>query len=223
MYIERRDGSLRLRWLRAPTSAELGGLMLTLARRIGRFLERQGTAGAGRGERLSGGSEGDVQICQRRLCGLRQLVLGVALRECNPLVREQSVERRSLNQPEIATIGVVTTKPHQPDTAPQGHRKTVGRSIRLHDLIGSRSSVPRTPTRKTGSPPGFPSSSRLGTAMASPVHSHGQAGFIWLPMPEASGSDSTASSARCYARRCFLAARTRPVMRSAMVSRNWAR
>ena len=42
MYIERPDGSLRFRWARAPTSAELAGLTQTLARRIGRYLERQG-------------------------------------------------------------------------------------------------------------------------------------------------------------------------------------
>jgi hypothetical protein len=42
VYIERPDGSLRFRWVRAPTSTELAGLTQTLARRIGRFLERQG-------------------------------------------------------------------------------------------------------------------------------------------------------------------------------------
>jgi hypothetical protein len=42
VYIERPDGSLRFRWVKAPTSAELAGLTQTLARRIGRFLERQG-------------------------------------------------------------------------------------------------------------------------------------------------------------------------------------
>jgi hypothetical protein len=42
VYIERPDGSLRFRWVRAPTSAELAGLTQTLARRIGRYLERQG-------------------------------------------------------------------------------------------------------------------------------------------------------------------------------------
>ncbi len=42
VYVERRDGSLRFRWVRAPTSAELAGLTQTLARRIGRFLERHG-------------------------------------------------------------------------------------------------------------------------------------------------------------------------------------
>jgi hypothetical protein len=39
-YIEHPDGSLRFRWVKAPTSAELAGLTQTLARRIGRFLER---------------------------------------------------------------------------------------------------------------------------------------------------------------------------------------
>ena len=42
MYIEQPDRSLRFRWVRAPTSAELAGLTQTLARRIGRFLEHQG-------------------------------------------------------------------------------------------------------------------------------------------------------------------------------------
>jgi len=42
VYVERPDGSLRFRWVRDPTSAELAGLTQTLARRIGRFLERQG-------------------------------------------------------------------------------------------------------------------------------------------------------------------------------------
>jgi len=42
VYVERPDGLLRFRWVRAPTSAELAGLTQTLARRIGRFLERQG-------------------------------------------------------------------------------------------------------------------------------------------------------------------------------------
>jgi len=42
VYVERPDGSLRFRWVKAPTSAELAGLTQTLARRIGRFLERQG-------------------------------------------------------------------------------------------------------------------------------------------------------------------------------------
>jgi hypothetical protein len=42
VYIERPDGSLRFRWVRAPTSTELAGLTQTIVRRIGRFLERQG-------------------------------------------------------------------------------------------------------------------------------------------------------------------------------------
>ena len=42
VYVARPDGSLRFRWVRAPTSAELAGLTQTLARRIGRYLERQG-------------------------------------------------------------------------------------------------------------------------------------------------------------------------------------
>ncbi len=42
VYVERPDGSLRFRWVRAPTSAELAGLTKTLARRIGHHLEHQG-------------------------------------------------------------------------------------------------------------------------------------------------------------------------------------
>ncbi len=42
MYIERADGGLRFCWVKAPTSAELNQLTQTLARRIGRYLERQG-------------------------------------------------------------------------------------------------------------------------------------------------------------------------------------
>ena len=42
VYVERPDGSLRFRWVKAPTSAELTGLVQALARRIGRFLERRG-------------------------------------------------------------------------------------------------------------------------------------------------------------------------------------
>ena len=42
VYVERPDGSLRFRWVKAPTSAEPTALTQTLARRIGRFLERQG-------------------------------------------------------------------------------------------------------------------------------------------------------------------------------------
>jgi len=41
-YVERPDGSLRFRWVQAPTSAELARLTQTLALRIGRYLERQG-------------------------------------------------------------------------------------------------------------------------------------------------------------------------------------
>jgi hypothetical protein len=42
VYIERPDGSLRFRWVSTPTSTELAWLTQTLARRIGRSLERQG-------------------------------------------------------------------------------------------------------------------------------------------------------------------------------------
>ena len=42
VYVERPDGSVRFRWVKAPTSAELTQLAQTIARRVGRFLERQG-------------------------------------------------------------------------------------------------------------------------------------------------------------------------------------
>ena len=42
MYVERTDGSLRCRWVKAPTSAGLTRLTEALAWRIGRSLERQG-------------------------------------------------------------------------------------------------------------------------------------------------------------------------------------
>ena len=42
VYVERPDGSLLFRWVKAPTSAELTRLAHTIARRVGRFLERQG-------------------------------------------------------------------------------------------------------------------------------------------------------------------------------------
>ena len=42
VYVERPDGSLRFRWIKAPTSGEPAHLTQTLARRIGRYLERQG-------------------------------------------------------------------------------------------------------------------------------------------------------------------------------------
>jgi hypothetical protein len=64
VYVERPDGSLHFRWVRAPTSAELAGHTQTLARRLGRFLECQGLlerdvensylAGSGAGRRRSG-------------------------------------------------------------------------------------------------------------------------------------------------------------------------
>jgi transposase InsO family protein len=38
-YGERSDGSVRFRWVKAPTSAEVTHLTHTLAHRIGRFLE----------------------------------------------------------------------------------------------------------------------------------------------------------------------------------------
>ena len=42
VYVERPDGSLTFRWVKAPTSAELTALAGRIASRVGRFLERQG-------------------------------------------------------------------------------------------------------------------------------------------------------------------------------------
>ena len=42
VYVERADGTLRFRRVGAPTTAELEALTVTLARRIGRLLERRG-------------------------------------------------------------------------------------------------------------------------------------------------------------------------------------
>ena len=42
VYVESADASLRFRWVKEPTSAELARLTQTLALRIGRHLERQG-------------------------------------------------------------------------------------------------------------------------------------------------------------------------------------
>lgn len=41
-YVERSEGSVRFRWVKAPTRAELTRLAKTLAQCIGRFLQRQG-------------------------------------------------------------------------------------------------------------------------------------------------------------------------------------
>ena len=42
VYVERPEGSLALRWVKAPTGAELSALASSIAERVGRFLERQG-------------------------------------------------------------------------------------------------------------------------------------------------------------------------------------
>ncbi len=42
VYVDRPNGSTRLRWIKAPTSAELTQLAYTIAHRVGRYLERQG-------------------------------------------------------------------------------------------------------------------------------------------------------------------------------------
>ena len=42
VYVERPEGSLAFRWVKAPTDAELTALASSIAERVGRFLERQG-------------------------------------------------------------------------------------------------------------------------------------------------------------------------------------
>ena len=42
VYVERPDGTLSFRWVKAPTSAELSAVANRIAHRVGRFLERQG-------------------------------------------------------------------------------------------------------------------------------------------------------------------------------------
>jgi hypothetical protein len=42
VYIDRPDGSARFRWVKAPATQELTQLAHSIARRVGRFLERQG-------------------------------------------------------------------------------------------------------------------------------------------------------------------------------------
>ena len=42
VYVERPDGTLGFRWVKAPSATELAGSTQTLARRIGGYLERQG-------------------------------------------------------------------------------------------------------------------------------------------------------------------------------------
>ena len=42
VYVDRLDGSARIRWVRSPTSQGLTQLAQTIAHRVSRFLERQG-------------------------------------------------------------------------------------------------------------------------------------------------------------------------------------
>ena len=42
VYVDRPDGSARFRWVSSPTTQELTQLTQTIARRVGRYLERQG-------------------------------------------------------------------------------------------------------------------------------------------------------------------------------------
>jgi hypothetical protein len=42
VYVDRPDGSARFRWVSSPTTQELTQLSQTIARRVGRYLERQG-------------------------------------------------------------------------------------------------------------------------------------------------------------------------------------
>ncbi len=42
VYVDRHDGSARFRWVSSPSPRELTQLTQTIARRVGRYLERQG-------------------------------------------------------------------------------------------------------------------------------------------------------------------------------------
>ena len=42
VYVDRHDGSARFRWISSPTTQKLTQLAQTIARRVGRYLERQG-------------------------------------------------------------------------------------------------------------------------------------------------------------------------------------
>ena len=42
VYVDRLDGSVRFRWVSSPTTQKLTQLTQTIARRVGRYLERQG-------------------------------------------------------------------------------------------------------------------------------------------------------------------------------------
>ena len=42
VYVDRQDGSARFCWVSSPTTQELTQLLQTIARRVGRYLERQG-------------------------------------------------------------------------------------------------------------------------------------------------------------------------------------
>ena len=65
VYVERPDGALRFRWVKAPTRAEVTHLTHTLAHRIGRFLERQGLLEC----------DGAVKIVPRALAALGRQTL----------------------------------------------------------------------------------------------------------------------------------------------------
>ena len=41
VYVDRHDGLTRFRWVSSPTTQELTQLAQTIARRVGRYLERQ--------------------------------------------------------------------------------------------------------------------------------------------------------------------------------------
>ncbi len=42
VYVEHTAGAVRIRWVKAPTSAELTELAQRIAQRVGRYLERHG-------------------------------------------------------------------------------------------------------------------------------------------------------------------------------------
>ena len=56
VYVDRLDGSVRFRWVSSPTTQELTQLTQTIARRVGRYLERQGLLERDAGGRATQGA-----------------------------------------------------------------------------------------------------------------------------------------------------------------------
>lgn len=65
VYVDQSDGTARFRWVKALTRQELTQLSHTIARRIGRFLERQGLLERDADDRMAA-----FAIRSRRLTGM---------------------------------------------------------------------------------------------------------------------------------------------------------